>query len=85
VVAQEGAMDAIEVLVELEEIIYHKQNIHRVEEHIGSDFLRLLHYRLSQKIKDNIGLTMKITIKDHNTIPRSEGGKLNRIMDLRKK
>ena len=38
---------------------------------------------LSKKIKDNIGLSMKINIVKMGEIPRSEGGKLSRIVDLR--
>lgn len=39
---------------------------------------------LAQKIKNNIGLTMKIQLMNYGTIPRSQGGKLNRVVDLRK-
>ena len=34
-------------------------------------------------IKDNIGLTIKIVLKDFETLPKSEGGKLKRIVDKR--
>ena len=42
------------------------------------------HQRLQKKLKDNIGLTMKLIVSVPGTIPRSEGGKLNRILDLRR-
>ena len=35
------------------------------------------------KIKDTIGLSMAVELKDPNTIPRSQGGKLSRILDKR--
>jgi phenylacetate-coenzyme A ligase PaaK-like adenylate-forming protein len=38
----------------------------------------------SRQLKEHIGLTMRITAGLPGTIPRSEGGKLNRILDLRK-
>ena len=38
---------------------------------------------LESSIKDNIGLSMDVVIKEPNTIPRSQGGKLNRIQDNR--
>ena len=46
----------------------------------------LLHLRdfLVTKIKDSIGLSMKVTLLPPGTIARSEGGKLSRIKDLRK-
>ena len=36
-----------------------------------------------KKIKENIGLTMKVELKAPNSIPRSQGGKLSRIIDKR--
>lgn len=39
---------------------------------------------LRKKIKNTIGLSMDIEIKSPNSIPRSQGGKLNRIYDKRK-
>ena len=38
---------------------------------------------LQKQIKDNIGLSMAIVIKTPGSIPRSEGGKLKRIVDNR--
>jgi len=38
---------------------------------------------LESSIKDNIGLSMDVVIKEPNTIPRSQGEKLNRIQDNR--
>ncbi|MBL7711892.1 MAG: hypothetical protein JNL13_05495, partial [Chitinophagaceae bacterium] len=41
-------------------------------------------HRFGKRIKSDIGLSMKINISCPGTIHRSEGGKLNRIVDLRK-
>ena len=38
-----------------------------------------------KKIKDNIGISMKVTLVEPGGVPRSEGGKLKRILDLRSK
>jgi len=40
--------------------------------------------QLAGKIKDTIGLSMEIDLKSPNSIPRSQGGKLSRILDKRK-
>jgi len=40
--------------------------------------------KVKSKIKNTIGLSMEINLKSANTIPRSQGGKLSRIVDLRK-
>lgn len=39
---------------------------------------------LKNKLKNSIGLSAEINLKKPNSIPRSEGGKLNRIVDNRK-
>ena len=39
--------------------------------------------RVIEKIKNTIGLSMDVLFKSPNSIPRSQGGKLNRILDLR--
>ncbi|MDH3650243.1 MAG: AMP-binding protein [Saprospiraceae bacterium] len=39
--------------------------------------------QLTTKIRDNIGLSMQVVIQPYGSIPRSEGGKLNRVIDLR--
>jgi phenylacetate-CoA ligase len=48
------------------------------------DCLRALQGALAKKIKDNIGLSMKVTLLGYGALPRSEGGKLSRVQDLRK-
>jgi phenylacetate-CoA ligase len=76
VVTREGNMDEVEVRLEIAEA--HKEILRSTERY------RELHGRLVKKIKDNIGLTMKITVDVPGSIPRSEGGKLKRIIDNRK-
>ena len=75
IVTREGNMDEVEVRLEVagafSEILQ------------SADAHRELHGRLVKKIKDNIGLTMKITLEGPGSIPRSEGGKLKRIVDKR--
>ena len=36
-------------------------------------------------VRDNIGLTMNIMLENYRSVPRSEGGKLNRVVDKRTK
>lgn len=83
VVSKESALDAVEVSVELDEIFSRKLAIDEVTRH--EDVVSVLRNQLESKIKENTGLTMKVTIRDYGTVPRSEGGKLSRVKDLRKK
>jgi len=39
--------------------------------------------KLVDKIKNTIGLTMRVDVMDYNRIPRSTGGKLQRVIDKR--
>jgi len=71
VVEREGTMDTVTVEVE---------TIKGVEP--GNEDLSK---QLSNKIKDTIGLSMAVALKAPGTIPRSQGGKLSRILDLRNK
>lgn len=80
IIHREGAMDAVEVLVELSETIYQAKGTRLP---VQDEFLSALKRRLEKKIKDNIGLSMKVTLADRDALPRSEGGKLKRILDNR--
>ena len=46
--------------------------------------LHALRERIARKIKDNVGVTLKVTLLPPGQAPRSEGGKLRRVLDLRK-
>lgn len=70
IVERQGTMDTVKVEVE-------KTSISREDN-------KSLSSVLISSIKDNIGLSMAVEIKEPNTIPRSQGGKLNRILDHRK-
>lgn len=87
VVKHERAMDEVLVKVELDEQLYKEMGIEVLEHNMVLEHEQLgkLYHRLQKKIKDNIGLTMQIELLVPGNIPRSEGGKLNRIVDLRKK
>ena len=79
VVTREGNLDEVEVRVEFVEEIYRSIQFDRDHELVlktGKE--------LSSKIKDNIGLSMRVSILPENEVPRSAGGKLSRIDDQRK-
>jgi phenylacetate-CoA ligase len=84
VVSQKGTMDEVEVRVEVEQNLYERlsKECSNVLEH---DKIVFTMKHVQKKIKEDIGLSMKVTLTLPGTIPRSEGGKLNRIVDERKK
>ena len=83
-VSRKEAMDSVEVHVELNEKIYTGVTDKFTSEH-EPEIYQTFRHKLSQKIKDSIGLSMNVIIRNYNTVPRSDGGKLNRVVDSRKK
>ena len=71
IVTKENAMDRVEVKVETSD----SNDINNLD--LSKGFVK--------KIKDNIGISMKVTLVEPGGVPRSEGGKLKRILDLRSK
>ena len=86
VIHREGTMDEVEVKVELSEILFKELKLETIDKGTIENHQQLqeLQHLFGKKIKDNIGLTMNVTLVGLNDIPRSEGGKLSRINDLRK-
>ena len=69
IVEKKGTMDAVTVEVEVAEgVTNHKENLQQI---------------FKTCIKDATGLSMNIDLKIPGSIPRSEGGKLSRILDKR--
>lgn len=86
IVSRAGAMDEVEVNIEVNHEIYDAiRRDHTAEIALTHEKFKSAHQKLGKKIKDEIGLSMKINISSPGTIPRSEGGKLSRILDLRNK
>lgn len=69
VVTREGTMDEVTVEVETQKGVSRDQASLKKE--------------IKEKIKNTIGLSMTIDLKAPNSIPRSQGGKLSRILDKR--
>jgi phenylacetate-CoA ligase len=86
-VSRDGNMDMVTVNVELESVFFNELGIDTVSPDVIKEHPHLseLYYGFVKKIKDNTGLSMHLHLMVPGAIPRSEGGKLNRIIDLRKK
>ncbi len=84
IVSKGKTMDELEVKVEINQILFQEM----CKEYNEKDIL--IHpsiynnqQQLAKKIKNDIGLSMKIEICTPYSIPRSEGGKLKRVIDNR--
>lgn len=82
IVSKKNYLDEVEVRVELTENLTLKtvstgKNINEIFQ------INEIKERLKRKIKETIGLNMDISILKQGTLPRSDGGKLKRVIDLR--
>ena len=86
IVKREGTLDEVEVKVEVSESLFREV----AQDAIADDTLEIdtriqsLRKGIQHQIKGTIGLNMKVILVPPGTIPRSEGGKLRRAVDLRK-
>lgn len=75
-------MDAVEVGIEINPDFFTKKGISCDHLDQNESFDKLVG-RLQKKIRDNIGLGMAVKLYQLGDLPKSDGGKLNRIIDLR--
>ncbi len=86
IVKREGTLDEVEVKVEVSEAVFREV----AQDAIADDIMEIdariqsLRNRIQHQIKGTIGLNMRVILVPPDTIPRSEGGKLRRVVDLRK-
>ena len=85
VVSREGTMDELEVRAEVTEDFFRTVGNELLsDEAVEADHtLRALRLRASGLIKDTIGCTTAVTVVAPGTLPRSECGKLPRVLDHR--
>jgi phenylacetate-CoA ligase len=85
VVSRESTLDEVEVKVEVAEDVFRQITQEAWSEAIleADHHMRALRNRIQHEIKGAIGLNMKVTLVLPGAIPRSEGGKLKRVVDLR--
>jgi phenylacetate-CoA ligase len=86
VVRREGTLDEAELKVEVSEEFFREIGEKALsDEVIEADHrLHALREKVAHKVKDTIGVSMRVTLLAPGQAPRSEGGKLRRVLDLRK-
>ncbi len=85
VLTREGTLDEAELKVEVSEAFFREIGEKALSEEVIAADRRLhaLREAIARKIKENIGVSMKVTLLPPGEAPRSEGGKLRRVLDLR--
>ncbi len=84
-VTRTGTLDNVEVKVEVTEEVFRALAQETLAEETveANEHMRALRNKIQHEIKGTIGLNMHVTLVSPGTIPRSEGGKLRRAVDLR--
>ncbi|MFD1469789.1 phenylacetate--CoA ligase family protein [Hymenobacter caeli] len=85
VATRRGPLDEVEVRVEVAAALLRGLGLAALTDELVQqhDALQRLQGALAQKIKDNIGLSVRVSLRAPGQLPRSEGGKLSRVQDLR--
>jgi phenylacetate-CoA ligase len=85
VVSRGRTLDALEVRVEVTEEFFRLVGSELLsDEAIEADHtLRALRGQIADRIKDSIGSSMTVGVLAPGTLPRSDGGKLSRVIDTR--
>ncbi|ADH64181.1 Phenylacetate--CoA ligase [Allomeiothermus silvanus DSM 9946] len=86
VVSRQGTLDEVELKVELAEGFYRHIGAQMLSDEVveADHQLSALRDKVAFKIKDNVGVSVKVSLLSPGTAPRSEGGKLKRVADLRR-
>jgi len=85
IVTRKGTLDEVEVKVELAEQVFRAIVAEAIIDDVMETNQRIQHLRhgIQHAIRNMIGLNLLVTLVPPGTIPRSEGGKLRRSVDLR--
>ena len=81
VVSRSGTLDEAEVEVEVSEDFLRDAGTESLAGEL--DHVRDLRSRAEGRLRDTIGCSLAVTLAAPGTVPRSEGGKLQRVLDRR--
>ncbi len=86
VLTREGTLDEVELKLEVSEPFFHEVGQPMLSDAVVEADHRLFQLRekVARKIKDNVGISVRVSLLNPGSAPRSEGGKLKRVADLRK-
>ena len=81
VVTRSGTLDEAEVEIEVSESFLREAGTDSLSGEL--DHVRELRGRAEGRLRENIGCKLVVTLTPPGTVPRSEGGKLQRVLDRR--
>jgi phenylacetate-CoA ligase len=81
VVTRSGTLDEAEVEVEVSEVFLREAGTESLSGEL--DHVRELRERAERRLQGSIGCSLAVSLRAPGTMPRSEGGKLQRVVDRR--
>lgn len=86
VIGRDGTLDEVEVRVEVTDEVFRSigQEILSDDLREANERLRRLREQVARRIRDTIGLRTNVRLMAPGSVPRSEGGKLRRVVDNRR-
>lgn len=86
VVTRESTLDELTVETEVVEEVFRRAGVEALSEQVvaADRFLDQLRARIGHELKASLGVIADVVLASPGTVPRSEGGKLNRVDDRRK-
>ena len=81
VVERKATLDEADVEIEVNETFLHQAGADSLSDEL--DHVRELRGRSERLLRETIGCSIRVTLMPPGTIPRSEGGKLQRVLDRR--
>lgn len=86
VVTRESTLDELTVETEVVDEVFRRADAEMLSEQVieADEFLDQLRARIRHELKASLGVTADVVLAPPGTVPRSEGGKLNRVEDRRK-
>jgi phenylacetate-CoA ligase len=85
VVTREKTLDELSVETEVTEEVFQTVGAEMLDDDAvaADELLSTLRSRIQRDIRESLGVTARVDLKAPGTVPRSEGGKLNRVEDRR--
>ncbi len=86
VMKREGTLDELELQVEVSPELFQKVGQEVLSEEVldADQELRALRASIVRRVADTLGIRITVRLRAPGSVPRSEGGKLRRVVDLRK-
>lgn len=85
-VDRSGTLDQLDVEVELSKEVFEEISAEFLSDEVieADQLLRTIKDRAKRSIRENVGISVRVMLLEPERLPRSEGGKAQKVVDIRK-